>query len=181
MLPDTRRDEVRSVLRKAVDLTARSDVEDRDIAFGNYASMQAQRGFFEDALQTALRVHNTEELVGAYRDIGIAQAAQGHADDARRTFVLAEAQARKYGLNAERHAQLTDAIAKAGLLPEAFAQVQAMSRWPRGEYLSEEDLDAVIQAHIRAGQLGRAFEIASLMSEHDFGNPHYFLVIARAL
>lgn len=181
MLPDERRDEARAVLRQAVDLAARTDLENRDIEFHLYASMQARRGFFPDAHETALRIHDSGELLAAYGDIGIAQAMQGNLDEARRTFAIAESQARKYGFTGERHAQLTELVAKAGLLPEAFAHVQAMSQRDRSDYWFDQNLDAVIQGHLNTGQLRRAFEIAVLLSGHDSGNPHYFLVIAAAL
>jgi tetratricopeptide (TPR) repeat protein len=122
-LPEARRDEARAALRQAVQLAQGPYVEDRAIVLGNLASLQARRGFFDDALQTALLVKNTEELLGAYGDIGIAQASKGLTDDARKTFVIAEGQARKHLFTGENHAWLTQSIANAGLLPEAYAQV----------------------------------------------------------
>jgi len=180
-LPEARRDEARAALRQAVQLAQGPYVEDRAIVLGNLASLQARRGFFDDALQTALLVKNTEELLGAYGDIGIAQASKGLTDDARKTFVIAEGQARKHLFTGENHAWLTQSIANAGLLPEAYAQVQAMCRRDPGEYWFNEDMDAPILKHVEAGQLPRAFEIAAMLTEHDSGDPHYFLVIANAL
>jgi hypothetical protein len=37
------------------------------------------------------------------------------------------------------------------------------------------------RAYVADGQLRRAFEIAALLSEHDYGSPYYFLEIAKAL
>lgn len=131
--------------------------------------------------ETASSIKTTDELIDAYGKIARAQAARGFADQARKTFVIAESQARKHGFTGEDHAQLTAAMAEANLLPEVFAQVQAMARRDRSEYWFDQELDPVIHAHIKAGQLRRAFEIAELLSEHQSGNPHYFLVIASAL
>ena len=126
-------------------------------------------------------MHDTEALLAAYEEIGIAQAKAGLIDQARRTFAIAESQARKYGFTGDDHAALTAAIATAGLLPEAFEQVRAMSGRERDDHWFDEELDPVIQAHIAAGQLARAFDIAKQLSLHDGGNVHYFLVIAKAL
>ena len=180
-LPDTRREEARNALRQAVQLAQGPYVADRAIVLGQFASLQASRGFFDDALQTALLVKNTEELLGAYGDIGVAQASKGLTDEARKTFLIAEAQARKYGFSGEDHAWLIESLANAGLLPEAFAQVQALCRRAPGEYWFNQSLDPAIVKHVEAGQLPRAFEIASMLSGHDSGDPHYFLTLANAL
>jgi len=180
-LPDSRRDEVRAALRQAVELTQGPYIDDRAIRLGMLASQQAKRGFFDDALATAQLVKNTEELLGAYGDIGVAQASKGLLDDARRTFVIAEAQARKHGFSAEDQAWLIESIANAGLLPEAFAQIQAMCHRKPAGYWFNQDLDSSILMHIKAGQLQRAFEIAAMLSDAQSSDPHYFLVIANAL
>jgi hypothetical protein len=126
-------------------------------------------------------VTDAVEQIWAYGSIGIAQAEKGLIDSARKTFVVAESQARKLGFPAEHHAWLIQFMAEAGLLREAAAQVKALCSRDAEDYYYDAALDPVIVEHIEAGQLARAFEMAAMLSDHRSGVPHYFLVIARHL
>ena len=180
-LPDARNEEARESLRQASALIPTSHSHDEHIRLGSLASLQASRGFIDDALMTASKVRDSEELLGAYGDIGREQMKRGLTDDARRTFVIAEAQARKFGFRGEDFGQLVSAMADAGLLAEAYEQVKTVKQRPQGEYIFHMDFESVIQGHIKTGQLRRAFEIAGLLSAHDKSDPTYHLYIAREL
>lgn len=178
LLPDSRREEARRVLNLLAESEARLIGNDRDYALRDVAFLQVERGFFSDALETARRMTISAELLAAYSAIGLAQAKLGKPAEARKTFSEAEAQARKYGFGPEEHAQLTGALGEAGLLVEAFEQVKSLSRRPKEAYFFHDDLNPVIIAHMKAGQILQAYQIAMLLSEHDRGEPQYFLVIA---
>ena len=185
-LPEARSAEARDVLRAAVKVAEQPDI-DRDFELKTIGELQAKRGFIKDAQATAARI---EKGAGQYRLANLCllqgaimktQAARGDLASARRTFAKAELLLREAGVNGYIHAEFINDLATAGLLPEAFAQVQALSRRAHNDLWRDSDLFSVIHAHVENGQLRRAFEIAALASEHDYGNSDYFLEIAKAL
>jgi hypothetical protein len=110
-----------------------------------------------------------------------AQAARGDLAGARKTFARFEPLLREPTVDGYFHAEIINDLATAGLLAEAFAQVQALSRRGPGDLWRFDELSLLIRAHVESGQLRRAFEIAAMVSDHDHGRAHYFLEIARAL
>jgi hypothetical protein len=185
-LPEARSAEAHDVLRAAVKVAEQPDI-DRDYKLKTIGELQAKRGFIEDAQATATRI---EKGAGEYRLANLcllqgaimkAQAARGDLAGARKTFARAERLLREAEVNGYIHVEFIKDLATAGLLPEAFAQVQALSQRAHEDLWHDRDLFPVIHAHVENGQLRRAFEIAALLSEHDYGNPDYFLEIAKAL
>jgi hypothetical protein len=176
-LPESRRVEARTALRRAMAISEKVELEYPQSSLREYASLQAELGFFDDARATARRITDKDELLAAYAMIGIAQAHGGRSADTRETFIEAEQQARKFGFDAEDHANLAASLAEAGLLQESYDQVLALKQREKTEYFFDQSLDPVIRAHLAAGKARRAYEVAALMSERQDGNPHYFLTI----
>jgi hypothetical protein len=185
-LPEARSKEARDVLRAAVE-AAEQIGNDRDSELETVGELQAKRGFIADARATAARI---EKGAGKYRVVNLcllhgaimkAQAARGDLAGARKTFTKVEPLLQKAEINGYTHSQFINDLATAGLLPEAFAQVQVLSRRARTDWWYDSQLFPVIRAHVESGQLRRAFEIAALVSEHRYGDSDYFLEIARAL
>jgi hypothetical protein len=110
-----------------------------------------------------------------------AQAARGDLHGARKTFARLEPLLHRADFNGYAHAEVIGDLTAAKLMPEAHAQVQAISRRAHDDRWHDAELFPLIRAHVEAGELHRAFEIAVMLSEHDYGNPDYFLEIARAI
>ena len=186
-LPETRSKEARDVLRAAVKLVESINSKDRDYELGLVGKLQAKRGFIKDAQATATRI---EKGVGEYRVANLSalagaimkvQADRGDLEGARKTFAKLEPLLLEPKVDGYLHAEVINDLAMAGLLPEAFAQVKALSRRDPGDLWRSGDLLFLIRAHVESGQLRRAFEIAAMVSDHDHGRTEYFLEIARAL
>jgi hypothetical protein len=185
--PAPRSKEARDVLRAAVKLVERMNSVDRVYELRTVGELQAKRGFIEDAQATATRI---EKGVGEYRVHNLsavsaaimkAQAARGDIAGARKTFARFEPQLLEPTVDGYLHAEIINDLATAGLLPEAFAQVQALSRRGPGDLWRSGELLSLIRVHVESGQLRRAFEIAAMVSDHDHGRAEYFLEIAKAL
>ncbi len=180
-LPAARAPEARAALGEWARRCATMGPEDRDPSLAGVIDIQLKHAFFEDALNTARLMHSLEERMGALLDIGIAQAGAGDLAAARKTFAEAGSERRKPDFNVERHAQLAGALGTAGLLEEAYAETVALARRPASEYWYDADLDDVLLAHQKAGLATTAFELAALLSKHDRGNSHYYVVLASGV
>jgi hypothetical protein len=186
-LPETRSKEARDVLHAAVKLVERTNPDNWAYEFRAVGELQAKRGLIEDAQATATRI---EKAVGEYRVYNLsvlsaaimkAKAARGDFAGARKTFTRLEPLLLEPAVDGYLHAEIINDLATAGLLPEAFAQVQALSRRGPGDLWRSGELFFLIRAHVESGQLRRAFEIAAMVSDHDHGRAEYFLEIAKAL
>jgi hypothetical protein len=161
--------------------------EDRAYELRTVGELQAKRGLIEDAQATAARI---EKGVGEYRIVNLSVvsgaimkvlAARGDLAGARKIFAKVEPLLLEPNVDGYLHAEIINDLATAGLLPEAFAQVKALSRRAPDDLWRNGDLLLLIRVHVESGQLRRAFEIAAMVSDHDHGRTEYFLEIARAL
>lgn len=186
-LPESRRVEARDALHAAVKEAQQPGIENPDYELAVTGTLLAKRGFHADALEVANRIdaRNGEfragNLCNIYGGIILAQAAQGDAAAARKTLARAGSVLLEPKVDDYVHAAFIADMARAGLLPEAFAQIQVLARRPYGNKWYWSDIEVVTRAHIEAGQLRRAFEIAALASDHERGNPYYFLDLVPAL
>ena len=139
-LPESRSKEARDVLRAAVKLVERTNSDDWAYEFRSVGELQAKRGLIEDAQATATRI---EKRVGEYRVANLSvvsgaimkvQAARGDFAGARKTFTRLEPLLLEPAVDGYLHAEIINDLASAGLLPEAFAQVRALSRRGRATY-----------------------------------------------
>jgi hypothetical protein len=142
---DARAVDAKQVLRELGPLYTQRDANERDPSLRELVFQQVQRGFMDDALTTARSMTDTGELIAAYNAIGEAMAKRGDIRSTKAVFTEAERQALKSGLDADRQADLAAGMAQAGLLDEAFAQLQLMSRRPAHEYWYDAGLDAVFK------------------------------------
>ena len=185
-LPDSRTADARAVLRAAARVAESLDAR-RTVEIADAGELQARRGFVDDARATAVRIgksgdtNRVFDLCRLHGAIMKAQAARGDPHGARKTFASIEPLLHRAEVNGYAHAKVIDDLTTAKLMPEAYAQVQAISRRAHDDRWYDADLFPLIRAHVEAGELRRAFEIAVMLSEHDYGNPDYFLEIARAI
>jgi hypothetical protein len=180
-LPATREAEARAALNAWAQQCAAMRHDERDPSLAGVVQVQVSRGFFADALQTARSMSATDERLGAFTTIGVAQAKSGDLGAARTSFLEAGGEARKKDFDGKLHAQLAGKLGEAGLLQEAYAETVALARRPADDDWYDADVDDVLLAHVKAGQESRAYELAGLLSNHDRGNPHYYLVIASGV
>lgn len=177
-LPRSRESEARAALQEWARRCATLGAEDRDPSLAGVIKVQVKRGFFSDALAIARIIGDTEERLGALTDIVIAQARTGDLEAARQTLKEAKSMSARNDFSPDMHAMLAAALGEANLLDEAYAETMALARRPVKDSWFDAELDGVLVALMRANQVKRAYELAGLLSKHDRGNPHYYLIIA---